>query len=29
MQPGYDFGNEFEYGLEVILEGLERVRDAG
>jgi AcrR family transcriptional regulator len=29
MQPGYDFGNEFEYGLEVILDGLERVRDAG
>ncbi len=29
MQPGYDFGNEFEYGLEVILEGLERVRATG
>ncbi len=29
MQPGYDFGNEFEYGLEVILDGLERVRAAG
>jgi AcrR family transcriptional regulator len=24
MQPGYDFGNEFEYGLELILDGLER-----
>jgi len=29
MQPGYDFGNEFEYGLEVILDGLERVCNAG
>jgi AcrR family transcriptional regulator len=28
-QPGYDFGNEFEYGLEVILDGLERVCNAG
>ena len=27
MQPGYDFGDEFEYGLDVILDGLERVRD--
>jgi AcrR family transcriptional regulator len=24
MQPGYDYGDEFEYGLDVILEGLER-----
>jgi AcrR family transcriptional regulator len=28
MKPGYDYGNEFEYGLELILDGLERVRDA-
>jgi len=28
MKPGYDFGNEFEYGLDLILDGLERVRDA-
>jgi AcrR family transcriptional regulator len=27
MQPGYDFANEFEVGLDVILDGLERVRD--
>jgi AcrR family transcriptional regulator len=26
MQPGYDFGNEFEYGLDLILDGLERAR---
>jgi AcrR family transcriptional regulator len=26
MQPGYDHGGEFEYGLDVILDGLERVR---
>ncbi|EYR62488.1 AcrR family transcriptional regulator [Actinotalea ferrariae CF5-4] len=24
LQPGYDFGDEFEYGLELVLEGLER-----
>jgi AcrR family transcriptional regulator len=23
MQPGYDFGDEFEYGLELILDGLD------
>ena len=27
MQPGYDFGDEFEYGLDVILDGLERALD--
>ena len=27
MKPGYDYGDEFEYGLDVILDGLERVRD--
>ena len=26
MQPGYDFGDEFEYGLDMILDGLERGR---
>ena len=24
MQPGYDYGNEFAFGLELILDGLER-----
>jgi AcrR family transcriptional regulator len=24
MRPGYDYGDEFEYGLDIILEGLER-----
>jgi AcrR family transcriptional regulator len=24
MKPGYDYANEFEYGLDVILDGLER-----
>jgi AcrR family transcriptional regulator len=24
LQPGYDYGNEFEYGLTLILDGLER-----
>jgi AcrR family transcriptional regulator len=24
MQPGYDYGDEFEYGLDVVLDGLER-----
>ncbi len=28
MQPGYDYGNEFEYGLDLILDGLERRRNA-
>jgi hypothetical protein len=28
MQPGYDYGDEFEYGLDVILNGLDRMRDA-
>jgi hypothetical protein len=27
MKPGYDHEDEFEYGLDVILDGLERVRD--
>jgi AcrR family transcriptional regulator len=28
MNPGYDYGDEFEYGLDVILDGLERARNA-
>ena len=28
MMPGYDYGDEFEYGLDLILDGLERVRQA-
>jgi len=27
MKPGYDFADEFEYGLDVILDGLERALD--
>jgi AcrR family transcriptional regulator len=26
MKPGYDYGDEFEYGLDAILDGLERSR---
>ena len=29
LRPGYDFGAEFEYGLELILDGLERRLDSG
>jgi AcrR family transcriptional regulator len=29
MKPGYDYGDEFEYGLDLILAGLEKDRDAG
>jgi AcrR family transcriptional regulator len=28
MKPGYDYGDEFEYGLDVILDGLERMAAA-
>ena len=28
MKPGYDYGDEFEYGLDLILDGLERNREA-
>jgi hypothetical protein len=24
LQPGYDFGDEFEFGLDLILDGLEQ-----
>lgn len=27
LQPGYDYGKEFEFGLELILDGLERARE--
>jgi AcrR family transcriptional regulator len=27
MKPGYDYGDEFEYGLDLILEGLEKAQD--
>jgi AcrR family transcriptional regulator len=27
MKPGYDYGLEFEYGLDVILDGVEKARD--
>ncbi len=26
MQPGYDYADEFEIGLDLILDGLERMR---
>ena len=26
MRPGYDYGNEFEYGLDLILDGLASAR---
>jgi AcrR family transcriptional regulator len=29
MQPGYDYGDEFEYGLELILDGLETASERG
>ncbi len=29
MQPGYDYGDEFEYGLDLILDGLERALGTG
>jgi AcrR family transcriptional regulator len=28
MKPGYDFADEFEYGLDILLDGLERARSA-
>ena len=27
MKPGYQYGDEFEYGLDLILDGIQRVRD--
>ena len=29
MQPGYDYGDEFTYGLELILDGLETASERG
>lgn len=29
LKPGYDYGAEFDFGLDVILDGLERARDVG
>jgi AcrR family transcriptional regulator len=29
LKPGYSYGNEFDFGLELILDGLERTRDRG
>ena len=29
LKPGYSYGAEFEFGLELILDGLERTRSAG
>jgi hypothetical protein len=26
LQPGYDFGNEYRFGLDLILDGLDRRR---
>jgi len=28
LRPGYDYADEFEFGLDLILDGLERVRDS-
>jgi AcrR family transcriptional regulator len=29
LQPGYDFADEFDFGLDLLLDGLERLRQAG
>ncbi len=29
QQPGYDFAHEFEIGLDVVLDGIGRLRTAG
>ena len=29
MKPDYDYGGEFEYGLDLVLDGLERAARAG
>jgi hypothetical protein len=28
MKPGYDYAEEFEFGLDLILDGLEEARNA-
>jgi hypothetical protein len=25
LQPGYDFGDEFDFGLDLVLDGIERM----
>jgi hypothetical protein len=25
-KPGYDYGDQFEYGIDVVLDGVERIR---
>jgi hypothetical protein len=27
LKPGYDYAEEFEFGLDLILDGFERLRD--
>jgi len=27
LQPGYDYGDEFEFGLDLVLDGLETLRE--
>jgi AcrR family transcriptional regulator len=27
LQPGYDYGEEYEFGVDLVLDGLERIRD--
>ena len=29
LQPGYDYASEYEYGLDLILDGVERDLNAG
>jgi hypothetical protein len=29
LQPGYDYAHEYEFGLDLILDGLERARNTG
>ena len=29
LQPGYSFGNSFEFGLDLILDGLDRASNSG
>ena len=29
VKPGYDYAEEFEFGLDLILDGLDRLRSAG
>jgi hypothetical protein len=29
LQPGYDYGDEFLFGLDLVLDGLDRARSGG